>query len=87
MVCKGPASHLSLNCRTKILAAWHLLEIARTTVDRSIEGMKALKAKPQNVGGGLLPMGPSQWRYLLLTLRYRGAPPTLNTFHIRIRQR
>ncbi|AUG07038.1 DUF6124 family protein [Pseudomonas sp. S09G 359] len=30
--------------RAKILAVWHLLEIARTTVDRSIECLKPAKA-------------------------------------------
>ena len=29
--------------RAKILAVWHLLEIAKTTVDRSIECVKPLK--------------------------------------------
>ena len=48
------ASATALDCgelldspgRAKILAVWHLLEIARTTVDRSIECMKPLKAAP-----------------------------------------
>ncbi|MBI6633865.1 hypothetical protein YA0871_14450 [Pseudomonas paralactis] len=48
------ASATALDCgelldspvRAKILAVWHLLEIARTTVDRSIECMKPLKATP-----------------------------------------
>ncbi len=45
------ASATALDCgeslaspeRAKILAVWHLLEIARTTVDRSIECMTASK--------------------------------------------
>ena len=48
------ASATALDCgelldspgRAKILTVWHLLEIARTTVDRSIECMKPLKAAP-----------------------------------------
>ena len=46
------ASATTLNCsemlaspeRAKILAVWHLLELARTTVDRSIECLKPAKA-------------------------------------------
>jgi hypothetical protein len=46
------ASATALDCgeqlaspeRAKILAVWHLLEIARTTVDRSIECLKPAKA-------------------------------------------
>ncbi|WP_347169175.1 hypothetical protein AAHI06_18075 [Pseudomonas salmasensis] len=45
------ASATALDCgelldnpgRAKILAVWHLLEIAKTTVDRSIECVKPLK--------------------------------------------
>ncbi|MDQ0703347.1 hypothetical protein QF043_002139 [Pseudomonas sp. W3I7] len=46
------ASATTLNCsemlaspeRAKILAVWHLLELARTTVDRAIECLKPAKA-------------------------------------------
>jgi hypothetical protein len=46
------ASATALDCgdllpnpeRAKILAVWHLLEIAKTTVDRSIECLKPAKA-------------------------------------------
>ncbi|MDQ0704716.1 hypothetical protein QF043_003508 [Pseudomonas sp. W3I7] len=46
------ASATALNCgdllaspqRAKILAVWHLLEMAKTTVDRSIECLKPTKA-------------------------------------------
>lgn len=46
------ASATALDCgeqlaspqREKILAVWHLLEIAKTTVDRSIECLKPAKA-------------------------------------------
>ncbi|MFA1818571.1 DUF6124 family protein, partial [Pseudomonas fluorescens] len=45
------ASVTALNCselltspeRAKILAVWHLLEMAKTTVDRSIECLKPAK--------------------------------------------
>ena len=47
------ASATALDCgelldkpeRAKILAVWHLLEIAKTTVDRSIDCMNTPKAK------------------------------------------